>query len=134
MFVPTATRVSEHTQPDINRRIEQRTERILRHYRAHPDQIDDRLRELDREWDTERTLQTNFAVIVLASVALGMLVDRRWLLLGGLASGFMLQHALQGWCPPLPVFRRLGVRTGREIEDERAALLRASERETIADD
>lgn len=37
-------------------------------------------------------------------------------------AGFLLQHALQGWCPPLPVFRRLGFRTQAEIERERYAL------------
>jgi hypothetical protein len=35
---------------------------------------------------------------------------------------FFAQHALQGWCPPVPVMRRLGVRTAREIERERYAL------------
>jgi hypothetical protein len=39
-----------------------------------------------------------------------------------LASGFLLQHALQGWCPPVSLFRRLGVRTSAEIEQERYAL------------
>ena len=34
----------------------------------------------------------------------------------------MLQHALQGWCPPLPLFRRLGFRTQEEIARERYAL------------
>jgi hypothetical protein len=33
-----------------------------------------------------------------------------------------MQHALQGWCPPLPLLRRLGVRTQQEIERERYAL------------
>ena len=37
-------------------------------------------------------------------------------------TALLLQHALQGWCPPLPVFRRWGVRTAREIEEERYAL------------
>jgi hypothetical protein len=35
---------------------------------------------------------------------------------------FLLQHAVQGWCPPLPVFRRWGVRTQPEIDYERYAL------------
>jgi hypothetical protein len=35
---------------------------------------------------------------------------------------FYLQHTLQGWCPPLPLLRRLGFRTPREIGDERSAL------------
>jgi hypothetical protein len=29
---------------------------------------------------------------------------------------------VQGWCPPLPVFRRLGIRTASEIDYERYAL------------
>jgi hypothetical protein len=36
--------------------------------------------------------------------------------------GFFMQHALSGWCPPLPVLRRLGFRTQYEIEQERYAL------------
>lgn len=31
-------------------------------------------------------------------------------------------HALQGWCPPLPVFRCYGFRTAAEIDYERYAL------------
>ncbi|HET9942578.1 MAG TPA: hypothetical protein VFR05_04515, partial [Terriglobia bacterium] len=34
----------------------------------------------------------------------------------------LLQHAVQGWCPPVPLFRRLGIRTQREIDEERYAL------------
>jgi hypothetical protein len=56
-------------------------------------------------------------------VVLGATVNRRWYLLPGVVGGFLLQHALQGWCPPLPLFRRLGVRTSSEIEEERRALL-----------
>jgi hypothetical protein len=35
---------------------------------------------------------------------------------------FFAQHALQGWCPPLPILRRHGVRAAREIERERYAI------------
>jgi hypothetical protein len=41
---------------------------------------------------------------------------------------FLLQHALQGWCPPVPILRRLGYRTAREIFEERLALLAATRR------
>ncbi len=30
--------------------------------------------------------------------------------------------AVQEWCPPVPVFRRLGVRTCQEIDEEKYAL------------
>jgi len=35
---------------------------------------------------------------------------------------FLFQHSVQGWCPPLPVFRRLGVCTRSEIDQEKFAL------------
>jgi hypothetical protein len=53
---------------------------------------------------------------------LGATVDKRWLTLPALVTAFLFQHAVQGWCPPLPILRRLGFRTSREIETERYAL------------
>jgi hypothetical protein len=49
-------------------------------------------------------------------------VDRRFFVLPAVVAGFLLQHAVQGWCPPLPLFRRSGVRTAAEIGNERYAL------------
>ena len=86
------------------------------------DAISRRLRELDREWDIERTLEANAAAITLATLGLGFSTNRKWFYFPAVVSGFLLQHALQGWCPPLPVFRRLGIRTEREINLERTAL------------
>ena len=39
-----------------------------------------------------------------------------------IVTAFLFQHAIQGWCPPLPILRRLGFRTAREIDTERTAL------------
>jgi hypothetical protein len=33
-----------------------------------------------------------------------------------------MNHAIKGWCLPLPLFRKMGVRTQTEIERERYAL------------
>ena len=35
---------------------------------------------------------------------------------------FLAQHSVQGWCPPMPLFRKMGVRTRQEIEREKYAL------------
>jgi hypothetical protein len=70
----------------------------------------------------ERTLETNASGLALVGVALGAFVNKRFLALPALITGFLLQHALQGWCPPVPYFRRRGVRTATEIERERYAL------------
>jgi len=34
----------------------------------------------------------------------------------------LLVHAMQGWCPILPLIRKKGVRTENEINNERTAL------------
>lgn len=85
-------------------------------------QISRRLRELDREWDIERTLEANAASVAMLGIALAAVKGKRWLILPGAVGAFLLQHAVQGWCPPLPVFRMLGVRTREEIDTERYAL------------
>jgi Protein of unknown function (DUF2892). len=118
----TVNRVPAHTAEHVNQQIRLRTERSVEYYRQHPQQIGRRLRELDREWDIERTLEANAATLVVAGAVLGLTVDRKFLGIPLVVGGFLLQHALQGWCPPLPVFRRLGLRTAAEIQDERSAL------------
>lgn len=118
----TAKRVPRRTAPEVNDRIRQETARRLQYYAAHPDEIDNRLEELEAEWDVERTLEANASALAFVGVLLGATVDRRFLLVPAVVTGFLFQHALQGWCPPLPVLRRLGTRTQREIDTERDAL------------
>jgi len=116
------TRVEEHTRRDVNDRIREQTAADIAYYARHPDEIDGRLAELDREWDTERWLQLNSAILSLIGLGLAASRGPRWLALPVAVQLFFLQHGVQGWCPPLPAFRRVGVRTVREIEIERTAL------------
>ena len=119
----TATRVERQTAPAINERIRAATDaRVVQLESAGDAEIARRLASLEREWDIERVLQVNASVLMLVGTLLGARVDRRFLLLPAAVFTFFGQHALQGWCPPIPVFRRLGVRTQREIERERYAL------------
>jgi hypothetical protein len=119
----TEERVPKNTSSNVNHRIQGRTlHDVSRFIGADPVFIDERIRQLQREWDVERTLEANAASLGLAGLALGAFVDRRFLLLPAVVSAFLLQHALQGWCPPLPLLRRLGLRTAREIHDEIIAL------------
>jgi hypothetical protein len=60
-------------------------------------------------------------VISLLGLTLGAMRGR-WFLLSGVVAAFLVQHAVEGWCPPVPIFRRLGIRTTREINHERFAL------------
>ena len=122
MIPSTRQRVPAHTSRSDNQAIQEGIKSSVAFHREHPDHIPARLRELDREWDIERTLETNAAVVALAGTLLGVFYDRRFLALPALVSVFLLQHALQGWCPPVPFFRRRGVRTATEIDRERYAL------------
>jgi hypothetical protein len=123
MLPSTSQRVPENTADHVNEQIRRETEaRIARCAAGGRPAIDRRLAELDHEWDIERTLEANAASAVLIGTALGTFVNRRFYLLPAVVGGFLLQHALQGWCPPVPVFRRLGVRTQTEIDEERMAL------------
>ena len=118
----TIARVPRHTDHAVNLRIQRDIESSVRYHAQRPDRINSRLRQLEREWDTERVLETNAALFAFAGVILGATHDRRWLALPALVTTFLFQHAVQGWCPPLPILRRMGVRTSREIELERVAL------------
>jgi len=123
MLPSTVDRVPEHTAEYVNERIRRQMEkRVAGIADAGSEAIARRLEELDREWDTERTLEANAATISAVGAGMALLVDRRFALIPLVVGGFLLQHAVQGWCPPLPIFRRGGVRTQAEIEQERYAL------------
>lgn len=123
MFPKSVERVERNTADHINESIENETYEHLREYQStHPSRIHQRLAELDSEWDVERCLETAAPTFSLIGLALGVTKDRRFLIIPAVVQAFFLQHALQGWCPPLPVLRRLGFRTTKEIDRERNAL------------
>lgn len=116
-------RVRENTSAEINAEIDRQTEAQVRQYaRKSCEEITRRIEELDREWDMERLLETNAAALALSGVILSATHSRKWLIVPGIVTSFLLQHAVQGWCPPVPVFRRFGVRTRKEIDEEKYAL------------
>jgi hypothetical protein len=118
------TRDRNHRQPvdEIDSRIRREIAFSVQYYAARKDEIGRRLRELDAEWDIERALAANAAALGFIGTALGVMRGRKWLVLPLAATGFLLQHALERWCPPVPLLRRLGFRTGHEIDEERQAL------------
>ena len=116
-------RVRRATAPEVNREIDRQTISNIRRYANSSDEIiHSRIEELDREWDIERTLEVNASTLALSGLLLGVTVNRKWLVLPGVVLSFLLQHGLQGWCPPLPILRRMGVRTRGEIDLEKYEL------------
>lgn len=119
----TTRRVELHTSKCSNQRIRKKTLDNIASYTNRPnEEILARINELNKEWDIERILENNAASIVILSTVLGFTVNKKWFALSGIVGGFLLQHSLQGWCPPVPILRRLGVRTSSEINYEKEAL------------
>ena len=116
-------RVRRQTSPTRLEAVEQQIQRNVSYYGSGSEEdITRRMAELDNEWSIERYLDTNASMLALTGAVLGLTLSKRWLLLSAMVSGFLLQHAITGWCPPVPVLRRLGVRTRSEIDRERFAL------------
>lgn len=132
MLADTAHRVEWNTAEDINRARREEIRQRLEHYVACRGEISERLAELDREWDIERAIEANAATVALVGLGLAAFVDRRFIALPAAVAGFLLQHAIQGWCPPVPILRRLGFRTATEIGDERHGLMMLQEEQRPA--
>ena len=131
---PHRDRVREHTAPIVNDRIDALTRATIdATLNQGPAAIEQRLAELDAEWDIDRALMVNFAVAGGASFAIGLArytnspifgrPRKGFLYFFGAQLTFLLVHGLVGWCPPASLFRRLGFRTKGEIETERHLLL-----------
>jgi hypothetical protein len=114
-------RVQRHTGDRTRAVIAAKTRCNVREH-ADPARVDGRIAALEREWDVEKTLEANASTLALVGAVLGTSVSRKWFWLTGGVLGFLFQHASSGWCPPLPILRKLGVRTQSEIDEERYAL------------
>lgn len=118
-----ADRVRRRTAPDVLAEIDRRTAtRVMRVARGGHDAIAARIEELDREWDLDRWF------VVLFTVG-SALVEQRgrhggvWRLLFRAQQLMALGYGLFGWAPPVSLLRRVGIRTQKEIDAERAVLV-----------
>lgn len=117
--ITVADRVRQVTELRVQERIDAAMiARVARYADASRTSLTMRLAELEEEWDIERVLMLQSSATALTGLALAAGGHRRWLLLSALTTGFLLQHALQGWCPPIVLHRRLGFRTRAEIDLE----------------
>jgi len=116
-------RVRSSTASLVNEEIDHQTDINIHLYKGKSRaEILERIQMLDKEWDIERVLEVNASTLALTGLILGLTKNRKWLFLPGIVLPFLLQHGLQGWCPPLPLLRWLGIRTRGEIDREKYAL------------
>ena len=116
-------RVRANTSPNINEAIDREIAVTVRFYAGKTDyEISKRIEELDNEWDIGRHVEARAAVISMIGLVLGLNRGKKWFILPLIAATFLLQYAVQGWAPPIPVLRRFGIRTRQEIDVEKHAL------------
>ena len=94
----------------------------MKQHGAEAERINVRIKALKKEWDIERLVEVNASSMAVLGIVLGYFVHAGWFVFSLFALIFLFQHGVQGWCPPFPIFRRLGKRTSQEIEEERHAL------------
>lgn len=123
-MVPTELdRVRSHTARKVNAEIDTHIEESIYYFAQQPPQVmTKRIEELEREWDIERVLEVNASSLAFIGTMLGAFVNHWFLVIPALVTAFLFQHAIQGWCPPLPVLRRMGKRTRNEIDVEKFAM------------
>lgn len=119
-----ADRVRKQSAAADNKTIDREAEgRVQRFAGKSKEEITEQIDRLECEWDMERLLETNASILSLVGMsAYAGSRNKKWLFLPGVVMSFLVQHSVQGWCPPMPVFRKLGVRTRQEIEREKYAL------------
>jgi len=116
-------RVRTNTPPEINQAIDTEIAAMVRFYASKTDyEIGKRIEELDKEWDIGRIMEIRASTVSLIGIILGLKRSKIWLILPTIASTFLLQYAVRGWCPPVSILRRFGFRTRQEIDLEKYAL------------
>lgn len=122
-MVKSGERVRSSTARSPNREIDDQMVDIIGHYsKQGTAAIESRISEVDKKWDIERTLEVNAGLLGLADAVLALAVDRRWAILPAVVTSFLVQQAIQGWCPPLPLFRLMGIKSRPELDREKYAL------------
>ncbi len=120
-------RVRNRSPKAFNREIDQKTDYMIKTtLEKGAFAIRERLLQLDKEWDIDRALDFLFATTVGAQLALSVKRKKTsfaWFPL--IQTAFLFLHTTYGWCPPVPVLRKLGFRTRFEIQSEREELLNA---------
>ena len=111
-----------HDLPKIASRTPDTIDASVFYYAHHPEQIDRRLKQLDREWDAAQALIVGACGMSLAALALATIRRRPWPLLPIAAANVFLAHRAIQRNQGIPLVGSLRVRPRKEIEAERYAL------------
>ena len=116
-------RVRISTKIDANNKIDAKIIKNLKKFSGKSkDEMTKRIIRLEKEWSIDRWLELNASTLGFIGVLLAAFVNIYWLFIPAIVLPFLALHAVQGWCPPVPVMRMVRVRTRREIDWEKFAL------------
>lgn len=116
-------RVRENTMQYVNEDLDERAEDRVRGYaRSSREEITARIKELEAEWSIERLIESEAPLMALTGLGLGAFVNRKFLVLPAFVFGMVALHGVQGWYPMMPLFRRMGFRSRKEIDREKFAM------------
>lgn len=87
-----------------------------------PEEISQRIKKLDKEWDIERVLDLNMSALAICGITSSLIFNIYSIILPILLLLFFIWHAFQGWAPPVPLLRYFKIRTRPEIDREKYAL------------
>lgn len=114
--------IRDNTPSAINKMIDEETLRNLDRYKdAAPEEIEERLKFLDKQFDIECFVEAGAALLTIGGIALGFKY-RKLLALPLVAQGLLLSHSLPFADPLTPMLRTFGLWSRQEIERERNAL------------
>jgi hypothetical protein len=120
-------RVRNHSPKAFTKKIDLNTDFMIKSTIARGTfSIRERLLQLDKEWDIDRALDLLFSTTLTAQLALSVRKkNHRFSWMPLIQAAFLIMHSTYGWCPPVPILRKLGYRTRFEIQSEREELLNA---------
>jgi hypothetical protein len=115
--------IRQRSPVSINDRIEEEIANSIR-IQSRKDQKDitSRIRELDQEWDLDRTLTASLASGALISAAISSRKYKKWIYLSLIQLSFLTFHCLRRWSPLSLILRQFRFRSKEEISSEKYAL------------
>jgi hypothetical protein len=120
--LPETDKIRSVFSYEVNRKIDREIEENIRKYTYQGSyEINQRIKELEEEWDIERILHLNLAGLALLGIGLSF-KNKNWLFFSGTMISFVAFNVIKGWAPPLILLRKLGYRTRKEIDCELYAM------------
>ncbi|MCY7421614.1 MAG: hypothetical protein LH478_07705 [Chitinophagaceae bacterium] len=91
----------------------------LDYYRLESEEvIGTRIKELEAEWDVERTVELKASLLALSGIILGVSAGKKWLIIPAAICSFFAIHAIRGNRLPLTG----NFRTRKQIAEEQFGL------------